>query len=107
MQNWIYTWFKKKKKTVLKEVHPEWQLCFVLPIPLTSPFPLFWSPPYFEYIYPPVQYTHKEGNMEPERWLREGGRVIGSRKGTQKGAQQKQSTYGNTTVKAMTWHADF
>lgn len=45
--------------------------------------------------------------MEPERWLLEGGRVIGSRKGTQKQAQQKRSMYGNTTVKTMTWYADF
>lgn len=45
--------------------------------------------------------------MEPERWLLEGGRVIGSRKETQKEEQQKQSMCGNTTVKAMTLYADF
>lgn len=81
MQNWIYTWFKKKKRTVLKEVHPEWQLCFFLPIPLTSPSPLFWSPPYFQYIYPPMQYTQKEGlwNQKDGYWKEEEWLAVGRR----------------------------
>lgn len=45
--------------------------------------------------------------MKPERWLLEGGKVIGNRKGTRKEEQQKQSMCGNSTVKAMTLYTDF